>query len=92
MLTRKVLARRETYRAILQAAKKLSTSTPNPYVEKVVAPSSKWSVPDNEIPNIVKSPFPDVEIPQIHLHEYILQNTDLWPDKTAVVSSQITML
>lgn len=34
---------------------------------------------------ILKSPFPDVEIPIVPLHEYVFQNIDKWPTKSAMI-------
>lgn len=38
------------------------------------------------VDNVVKSPYFDVEIPDISLPEYIWRNIAKWADKTAVVS------
>lgn len=44
--------------------------------------SSCWT---NE--NIIKSPYKDVVIPNVTLHDYVWENLDRWPERTAAVSN-----
>jgi len=34
---------------------------------------------------IYRSPFPDVDIPEVPLHDYVLEHADRWPDKPALI-------
>lgn len=34
---------------------------------------------------IYRSPFPDVDIPEVPLHDYVFELTDRWPDKPALI-------
>ena len=34
---------------------------------------------------IYKSPFPDVQIPDVPLHDYVFEHVDRWADKPALI-------
>jgi len=42
-------------------------------------------IPPEDEPLIVKSPYSDVEIPEINLADYVWKDVDKWPERTALV-------
>ena len=34
---------------------------------------------------IYRSPFPDIDIPEVPLHDYVFEHADRWPDKPALI-------
>ena len=41
--------------------------------------------PEDE-PYIIKSPYSDVEIPEVNLADYVWRDVEKWPERTALVS------
>ena len=41
---------------------------------------------EEDAPFIVKSPYSDVEIPEMNLADYVWKDVDKWPERTALVS------
>nr|CAD7396897.1 unnamed protein product [Timema poppensis] len=60
------------------------------------SPHQTFHFPSNQIRHyssvkalhVIKSPYPDIQIPDTNLVDFIWQNLDQWPDHTAVASSQ----
>ena len=46
-------------------------------------------IPEEDQPFIVKSPYTDVEIPEMNLADYVWKDVEKWPERTALVRSYI---
>ena len=42
-------------------------------------------IPPEDEPFVTRSPYTDVEIPEINLADYVWQDVDKWPERTALV-------
>ena len=44
-------------------------------------------IPQEDEKFVIRSPYSDVEIPEINLADFVWQNVDKWPENVALVSS-----
>ena len=42
-------------------------------------------IPPEDEANVIRSPYSDVEVPEVNLADYVWQNVHQWPDKVALV-------
>ena len=42
-------------------------------------------IPEEDAPFIVKSPYSDVEIPEVNLADFVWKDVEKWPERTALV-------
>lgn len=54
-------------------------------IAPLMAPRTPVISPEDE-PNIVRSPYSDVEIPEINLADFVWKDVQKWPDNLALVS------
>ena len=43
-------------------------------------------IPPEDEPHIVKSPYSQVEIPEMNLADFVWKDVDKWPERTALVN------
>ncbi|KAJ8719769.1 hypothetical protein PYW08_011944 [Mythimna loreyi] len=58
----------------------LSVKQSSKYASVVIRKHSVWTED-----RVIKSPFKDVELPNVSLYNYVWQNLDRWPERTASV-------
>ena len=47
---------------------------------------TKPEIPAEDEPFIIKSPYSDVEVPEVNLADYVWKDVDKWPERSALVS------
>lgn len=72
MIAKKLIPVNRTLNSVKQSSK---------YASVVIRKHSVWTQD-----RVIKSPFKNVEIPNYTLYDYVWQNLDKWPERTASVS------